>query len=163
MSAFLQLNNLHEFVICNSYMNWIRYRRNSREIISRLLVETNGLSLTSGSGKWTGGNGCQDHWHSATGLAVRHANSTDELSLVSVWSGMSTNTTPIGVGFVPGIMSSMEWPSTSETTVDSETFPISPIVVVSTDSSAMGTPKYRAKESNNCEFKFVYDLNFCLW
>lgn len=76
--------------------------------MSHLLVETDGLSLTSGSGRCTGGNGCQDHWHSATGLAVRHANSTDEPSSVSVCSGMSMNTTAIDDGFVPGIISSIE-------------------------------------------------------
>lgn len=53
-SAFLQLNHLHEFVIRDSYAHWTRRERNSRErnnATSRLLVETDGLSLTSGSGR----------------------------------------------------------------------------------------------------------------
>lgn len=113
---------------------------------SHSLVEIGGLSLTSGSGRWTGGNGCQDHWHSATGLAVRHVNKTDVPSSVSVCSGISTNTTGVGGGFVCGITSSMEWPLVSETTVISAILAVSPITLAPTDSSATGIPVYQIRK-----------------
>lgn len=59
-------------------------------------MESFGLSLMSGSGRWTGGNGCQDHWHSATGFVVLHGKRTDEPSCVSVCLGTWRKCTDVG-------------------------------------------------------------------